>query len=48
MDREINNLYSRYEALSDSDFQGMSIQELFEHRHGMLELQNKFGALLGN
>ena len=48
MDRETINLYSRYEALCDSDFQGMSIQELFEHRHGMLELQNKFGALLGN
>jgi hypothetical protein len=48
MDRETINLYSRYEALSDSDFQSMSIQELFDYRHGMLELLNKFGALMGN
>ena len=48
MDRETINLYSRYEALSETDIQGMSIQELFEYRHGMLELQNKLGALLAN
>jgi len=48
MDRETINLYSRYEALSDTDMQDMSIQELFEYRHGMLELLNKMGALLVN
>ena len=48
MDRETIYLYSRYEALSDTDIQGMSIQELFDNRHGMLELLNKMGALLGN
>lgn len=48
MDRETINLYSRYEALSETDIQGMTIQELFEYRHGMLELQNKLGALLAN
>ena len=48
MDRETINLYSRYEALSDTDIQGMSIQELFDYRHDMLELLNRFGALLAN
>ena len=48
MDRETINLYTRYEALSDSDIQSMSIQELFEYRHDMLELLNKMGALLAN
>ena len=48
MDRETISLYTRYEALSDSDIQNMSIQELFEYRHDMLELLNKMGALLTN
>ena len=46
MDRETINLYSRYEALSETDIQGMSIQELFDHRHSILELRNKLGELL--
>ena len=46
MDRETINLYIRYETLSDTDIQSMSIQELFDHRHGLLQLQNKLEAML--
>jgi hypothetical protein len=46
MDRETINLYIRYETLSDMDIQNMGIQELFDHRHGLLQLQNKLETLL--
>ena len=46
MDRETIDLYIRYETLSDTDIQNMGIQELFDHRHGLLQLQNKLEALL--
>jgi len=46
MDRETIDLYIRYETLSDTDIQSMGIQELFDHRHGLLQLQNKLEALL--
>ena len=46
MDREMIDLYTRYEGLNDADIQQMSIQELFDLRHDMLELMNKLGGLL--
>jgi hypothetical protein len=46
MDRETIDLYLRYEALNNTDIQGMGIQELFELRHDMLELLKKLGGLL--
>lgn len=46
MDRETIDLYVRYEGMNDTVFKGMSIQELFELRHDMLELKNKLGSLL--
>jgi hypothetical protein len=46
MDLETINLYIRYETLCDTDIQSMGIQELFDHRHGLLKLQNKLEALL--
>ena len=48
MDRETIDLYIRYEGLSDTEIQDMSIQELFDLRHDMLELMNKLGSLLKN
>ena len=46
MDRETIDLYTRYEGLNDADIQQMSIQELFDLRHDMLDLMNKLGGLL--
>ncbi len=46
MDRETIDLYIRYEGLNETDIQEMSIQELFDLRHDMLELMNKLGGLL--
>ena len=46
MDRETIDLYVRYEGMDDTVFKSMSIQELFDLRHDMLELKNKLGSLL--
>jgi len=46
MDNKTIDLCVRYEALTDTDIKSMSVQELFDLRHDMLELMNKLGKLL--
>jgi len=46
MDRENIKLYIKCEALNDNVFKTMSIEELFDLRHDMLQLRNKIGTLL--
>jgi hypothetical protein len=43
MDQETLDLYNTFKGLNSSVFQTMTIQELFELRHEMLELLNKLG-----
>lgn len=40
------NLYDSCEGLNNTVFEEMSIQELFDVRHDMLNLMNKLGQLL--
>jgi len=46
MDRENLDVYIKFKELNPSVFQGMSIQELFDLRHDLLELRNHLGELL--
>lgn len=46
MDKETMNLYDSCEGLNNTVFEEMSIQELFDIRHDMLDLMNKLGQLL--
>ena len=46
MDRETTDIYVKFKELNKTVFQGMSIQELFDLRHEMLEFRNKLGELL--
>ena len=46
MDRETIDLYNRCVELDNSVFQVMSVQELFDLRHEMLELKNVLEDLL--
>ena len=41
MDQETVNLYESYQGLNNTVFKTMSIQELFDLRHEMLDLMNK-------
>lgn len=40
------DLYDSCEGLNNTVFQEMSIQELFDIRHDMLDLMDKLGQLL--
>ncbi len=46
MRKETMDLYDRYKEFDNHDFSSMSIQELFNLRHEMLDLLNKFDDLL--
>ncbi len=46
MDQETVNLYESYQGLNNTVFKTMSIQELFDLRHDMLDLTNKLAELL--
>ncbi len=46
MRKETIDLYDRYKEFNTHDFSSMSIQELFNLRHEMLDLLNKFDDLL--
>jgi len=46
MDQETINLYENYQELNNTVFKTMSIQELFDLRHEMLDLMNKLTELL--
>jgi len=41
MDQETVSLYESYQGLNNTVFKTMSIQELFDLRHEMLDLMNK-------
>ncbi len=46
MRKETLDLYDRYKEYNHHVFSSMSIQELFNLRHEMLDLLNKFDDLL--
>jgi len=46
MDQETIDLYESFQELNNTVFKAMSIQELFDLRHYMLDLMNELGALL--
>jgi len=46
MHKETRDLYDRYKEYNNCDFSSMSVQELFNLRHEMLDLLNKFDDLL--
>ncbi len=46
MDQETINLYENYQGLNNTVFKTMSVQELFDLRHEMLDLMNKLNELL--
>jgi hypothetical protein len=46
MNQEIMDLFDRYKEFNNHVFSSMSIQELFNLRHEMLDLLNKFEDLL--
>jgi len=45
MDHERTNLYRSLQGLENTDFKDMSIQELFDLRHDMLNLLNTLSEL---
>ena len=46
MHKETIDLYDRYKEFNSHVFSSMSVQELFNLRHEMLDLLNKFEDLL--
>ncbi len=46
MNRETIHLYDDHQGLNNTDFKAMSVQELFDLRHDLLELMNNMGELL--
>lgn len=46
MHKETIDLYDRYKEFNNRVFSTMSVQELFNLRHEMLDLLNKFEDLL--
>lgn len=46
MDKETMDLYESCKGLNNTVIQEMSIQELFDIRHDMLDLMNTLGQLL--
>ncbi len=46
MDQETIDLYDNFQELNNTVFKAMSIEELFDLRHDMLDLMNELGELL--
>ena len=41
MDREARDLLHKYLLMQDIDLKGLNLQELYDHRHEYLQLQEK-------